>query len=283
MTLRRNLALSALLALAGGCSDRAAAPTVTQAPGDDVGYEDDVDVVVVDGDSYVVTGEPGSECIEIGGVCVDLASEKGRYCDTPGAQADVIVVDGKVVEVVCYPPPESGVAIETVGVGTDGQTEVPQNQGGTVVTFAPETDGQPISGDVTLQAERIALIGNGVDKTVISGNLTIASNNARVRGLTVNGNVTFASNANNSSLTFAKVKGNLEVNGNNDAVLNVQVFGNVTVNGNDIRLANVLVAGSWTINNAAVCEGNYAFVDGNGDFVIDATERGAPLTCPPGQ
>lgn len=269
--------LSLGLAL-GGCSRDL---VVAQGPGDDVGYDENTDVViVVGGSTWVVSGDGGG-CVELEGVpgCVNLDDLKAERCGSRDAQADIIVVEGKVVDVICYPPKSSGVPIETVAVEGNGTTEVPQNKGHVVVTFAPETDGKVIEGDVKLTGEGLSLIGNGIDKTIIGGNLHLDSNNARVRGLTVNGNVEFKKNSNGSALSFCKIKGNLHIDANNVTVANCLVFGNVQVSGNGVVLVNVGVRGNFDVPTAEVCSGNFAFEDKDGDFVLDSGERGADLTC----
>ena len=45
---------------------------------------------------------------------------------------------------------------------------LPQNASGAVITFDEATDGTPIEDDVTLDAERVVLYGNGPDKTILA-------------------------------------------------------------------------------------------------------------------
>jgi len=278
----RALCCVALMAtLLVGCSDRSVAPTVEQGPGDDVGYDPNKDVVLVGGSTWVITGDaqPG-ECVYVDETCVKIDDVKRQFCGDANAQADIVIVDGKVVDVICYPPKESGVAIDTVTEVKDGQTVLPQNENHTVITFGDETNGKPVKGDVRLDAEQVALIGNGIDKTIIDGNLTIASNNAKVRGLTVTGNVVFESNANGATIAFVKVKGNLEIDSNDVTVLGCIVFGNLTCSGNNASLLSNGVGGALSVTGTVTaCQDNYAFADANGNFLVDPVEKGAPLTC----
>ena len=279
----RALCCVALMAtLLVGCGDRSVAPpTVEQGPGDDVGYDPNKDVVLVGGSTWVITGDaqPG-ECVYVDETCVKIDDVKRQFCGDANAQADIVIVDGKVVDVICYPPKESGVAIDTVTEVKDGQTVLPQNENHTVITFGDETNGKPVKGDVRLDAEQVALIGNGIDKTIIDGNLTIASNNAKVRGLTVTGNVVFESNANGATIAFVKVKGNLEIDSNDVTVLGCIVFGNLTCSGNNASLLSNGVGGQLSVTGTVTaCQDNYAFADANGNFLVDPVEKGAPLTC----
>ncbi len=252
-------------------------PLVERGPGDDVGYRPGfVDVVVLDDGTFIVTGDTGGECVMVEGQCIDLDQLKEQECGSADAQADIVMVDGEVVEVICYPPADSGVSIEEVAV--DG--EVPQNANGAVITFDPGTDGIPIEGDVRLDAERVALIGNGMDNTIIKGNLILDSNNARVRGVTVEGNVIFDKNSNGASIAFSRIRGNLEINANSVSVLGCHIYGNLDVKGNNEILINNGVSGNLTLSGSVdTCDGNFAFVDGNEDEVIDPVEVGVDLSC----
>jgi hypothetical protein len=290
-TIDRNARLAVVVlcgALAAtACGSSSTVPVVEEGtlgpggPADDVGYRPNTDVVVVGGMGYVVTNGVGEECVQIGDQCMSLGQIKQEHCGDADAQADIVMAEGKVIDVICYPPQDSGVSIHEAGKTTEGTVEVPQNANNTVITFDETTNGVAVQGNVDLKSENIALIGNGVDKTIIDGNLHLDSNNAHVRGLTVNGNVTFDKNSNGATLAFCKIKGNLEIKANNMSVIACQVFGNVKVEGNSTVLVEVGVGGEWSVTSALVCEGNYAFADGDGNFDVVPAELGADLTCQP--
>lgn len=276
------LTIVASLATLVGCSDSEDAPGVTSSvqvergEGDDTPYGEGHDVVVTDQGTYIVTGDADEgECVQIEDDCVDLSET--RYCDEEGAQVDFIVVDGEVVDAICYPPPEDGTSIEEVVRGEDGTAQVPQNQSGAVVVFDEETDGEPIKGDVVVDAERTSIYGNGVDATILDGDLMVASNNSRVRGVTITGDVTYANNSNNSALAFCEVQGNLTVASNSATLLDCQVFGDVTVTGNDATLINIGVGGAWEPGSFEICDGCYSFTDEDEDFEVTDEERGDVL------
>lgn len=283
----RAVVVVALAVAAAACSSSSTVPVVEEGtlgpggPADDVGYRPNTDVVVVGGMGYVVHDGVGDDCVPIGDQCLSLGEIKQQHCGDPDAQADIVMVEGEVVDVICYPPQDSGVSIHEAGTTTEGTVEVPQNANNTVVTFDETTDGVPVEGNVSMVSENIALIGNGVDKTIIDGNLYLDSNNAHVRGLTVNGNLTFDKNCNNATLAFCKVKGNLEIKANSVSVVACQVFGNVHVEGNNTVLVEVGVGGEWHVSSALVCDGNYAFADANGDFDVAPGELGEDLSCAP--
>jgi len=271
-----------LFALSISCSDeRAVSVEAKQGPADDVGYKPgEDDVVIADATTWVVSGASAADCVTIGTECLQIQTIKEEQCGDPNAQVDIIWIDGKATEVVCYPPPSQGVTVEEVIVSSDGQSEIPQNSPNKVVTFPESSDGVPIKEDLTLNAEQIVIIGNGVDKTILDGNVTIASNNSKLRGLTINGNVTFEQNSNNSVLSFCKIKGNLVVNSNDVTIFNCEIFGNVEINGNNSLLLNMGVGGELKIEgNTSLCENNYSFSDPNSDFIIAESEKGAPLDC----
>ena len=276
-----------MVALQGcGPDETASGYSVTEGAGDDTDYGDDTDVIITPGgpgdDQFIVSGTSNGEddCVTVEDACVSIDEAKGRYCDEDGAQADIILdEDGEVIEVICYPPPESGAPLEEVAVGEDGTTQVPQNTSGAVIVFDEETDGEPIEGDIALDAERVSFFGNGVDKTIIDGNLAIASNNARARGLTVTGDLSVAKNSNNNAITFCKILGSATVEGNSMSLVNCQVFGDVNVNGNDATLVNVGVQGEWNVNAGSNCQGCYSFADEDDDGLVAEGELGDPLTC----
>ncbi len=275
------LLLSSLLYLfAFACSEDEAgrAYTVEKAPGDEVAYGDGATVVIVDGESYVITGEAGDACVQIGEECIDINDARDR-CNKEGAQLDIVVVDGEIVQVTCYPPKSEGQLVEEVTVEEDGTTTVPQNLSHTVVVFDESTNGEPIEGDLDFTAENLTIYGNGIDKTLIAGDIRIESNNSVIRSLTVFGNVTYTNNANNSSLSFCKIYGDLTIVANGVTVVSCQVFGNVTVTGTNAKLIGVGVGGEWAVRTSAYCSGCYGFADENEDHVVTEDEVGDPLLC----
>ncbi len=271
--------MSASLFVACGSDDSAGSVQVVAAPGDEQGYVGDgTAVVVINDETYVVTGDANGECVEIDGVCVDLDGAQGQHCKEEGAQMDVLVVDGEVVEVICYPPAE-GTTIEDVQVDGDGNAEVPQNSSGAVIVFDESTDGEPIVGDVNMEAERVTLYGNGVDVTIIDGDVRMESNNSRVRALTITGNLSYTQNSNNSAASFCKIHGNLVVESNDFVATSCQVFGNVEISGNHPTLLNIGVGGEWTVADGALCDGCYSFDDADEDFMVADGEVGDEVLC----
>ncbi len=289
MHTRTTLILTTALLIV--CSSAACGPdetasgySVTEGAGDDTNYGDNTDVVITPGgtqdDQFIVSGEPDGNCVQIEDACVEIDEAKGRYCDQDGAQADIILDEnGEVLEVVCYPPPESGAPLEEVSVSEDGTVNVPQNASGSVIVFDETTNGEPLEGDITLDAERVSFFGNGVDETIIDGNLSFASNNARARGLTITGDLSVAKNSNNNAITFCKVHGSVDVQGNGMRLVNCQVFGDVSVAGNGATLVNIGVQGEWDVNSGASCHGCYSFEDEDEDFIVLEEEQGDPLSC----
>lgn len=285
-SLKLCLVLTTLATLIA-CGEEEPAPkawSVREAPGEDVAFEDDATSVIITAgrtqdDTLVVSGDPGQDCVLVDTECISIEEAKGRYCDKDGAKADVIVAEGQVVDVICYPPPDSGVPIEEVTTSADGKIALPQNASGAVITFDEATDGTPIEGDVTLDAERVVLYGNGPDKTIFAKDVTVASNNARVRGVTVQGKLSFSKNSNNSTLAFTRVYGDLKVESNGFSAVNVEVFGDVKITGNDASVTNIGVQGSWELPSGAACYGCYSFSDEDEDYIIADEEVGDAL-CP---
>ena len=279
----RSYAWVMSLALVAGCSDSGAPPLViTERPADDVGYQPGVADTVISGDKeFVVEGQLPADCVKVGAECVAIAQLKAERCGSADAQADIVLVEGQVVEVICYPPLSDGQPLEQAGISTDGQVEIPQNANGTVITFPPATDGKETDGAVSLQGERMAVIGNGVDQTTIGGNLVVASNNAKIRGLTVKGNLVIEKNANNVSIAFVRVLGNVVIDGNDALVVRADVYGNLHLTGNNGSLRALYIAGQLQVDGGgSECTDLYAFADANEDYTLAPTEVGAALSCP---
>lgn len=276
-----KVALAATL-LCTACGDDGAPAggqvTAVEAPGEAVAYGDDQQVIITDDATYVTDDDPAG-CVQVVQDCIDVAGSDERYCE-PGAQMDVIVVDGEIVSVICYPPDDGGTEITEIAVEGEGTTEIPQNDNGAVVVFDESTNGEPIEGDLKIDAERLILYGNGADNTVIDGNLTLASNNSRVRGLRVTGNLKIESNANNSALSFLVIEGNLDIDANNVTIASVVVHGNVNVKANGTVLVDVQCGGEWKIDGSdTVCDGTWAFDDANDDLEVTDDEIGDELLC----
>jgi hypothetical protein len=214
-------------------------------------YEDGA-TTVIGGDENVpvASGQVNDEgCLQITAeTCTEVARE-GKYCKTDEGPADAIVVDGVIVEVVCYEDTD----------GSSGPTkvigDVPQQDNGAVITFDPSTDGKPIAGDVVVDGNNVTIYGNGPDNSIIDGNLTITGNNARVRGVRVTGDLLITLNT--AAVVFSVIEGNVRMETNNSLLAECEVYGNVEVPGNNCILVNNRVGGQWNIGGqGAICDGN---------------------------
>jgi len=218
---------------------------------------------------------PG-DCVEIGAQCVVV--EGGDFCERDGGPSDAIVVDGEVVEVVCYPPPKDGAPEVVVDADQDGDLDVPQNANNTTVTFDEATDGAPIEGDITIDGNNVAIYGNGPENTIIQGDVVLDGNNVRLRGLTIDGNLTITKN--NQAAVLVVVTGDVRIEGNNDVFTASDVYGNLTVTQNNVVLVQNRVQGAFdAAGGNATCTANQAFTDENQDGAITEAELGDALTC----
>ena len=189
-----------------------------------------------------------------------------------------LVVDGKVVEIVCYPPANEAGDEDTFEVVGSGNIDIPQNANNTTVTFGDDTNGETIEGDLVIDGNNVAVYGNGVDETVLHGNVVLDGNNVRLRGLTIDGDLTLAKN--NLAAVFVVVTGNVIITGNNSVFAGSAVFGDVTINGNNTIFVQNHIAGALTSpGTTEICEDNRAFDDANDDGVIGETELGDALSC----
>jgi hypothetical protein len=219
------------------------------------------------------------DCVTVGSTCVDTSSgaNGSQFCQggPSGGPVDSIVVDGKVVTTVCYPPGKDG---KTTVVSGNGNVNVPHNANNTTVTFDPQTDGNKITGDVNVDGNNVAIYGDGADKTILDGNVTLSGNNARIRGLTITGDLILQSN--NTAAVLVKVLGNVQVLGNNDVFTAGDVFKNVSVTKNNVVLVSNRAQGTWSAAGGnADCVDNKAFTDTNKDDIVEASEVGADLQC----
>lgn len=283
--------LSALSVSLSGCGEDtpagASAVKVEKGPGEDVVYDTNQSVVVVNGETYIITNDDQAEgCIQIEDQCVDIGDAKGKFCEE-GAQADMVVVDGEVVGLICYPPPEEAKEVIEITPDSNGSLDVPQNANGSVITFSEDTNGTPFVGDLTIDAERAVIFGNGPGETIIEGHVTLSSNNARVRGVTITGDLNLSFN--NVAVAFCEVQGNFTATGNGFRAIDCQVFGDVTVTGNNGILSNIGVQGKWEVTGSGtICDGCYSFEDKNNNKKYENTpddddttndERTGDLTC----
>lgn len=236
-------------------------------------------------DSVIITGEatyvgptevvPEEGELTVGDETIDTT--EGKFCSDAEAKMDVIVVDGEVVDVICYPPPTEENMTEVVA-DKQGDTEVPQNANDTVIVFDEATDGKIIEGDISVDGNNVAIYGNGPENTIIEGDLVLNGNNARVRGVRIKGNVIM--DLNNIALLFCVVEGNIEVRDNNVTIAATDVMGNLIVTGNNAVLVQNRVQGNLEMEGKeSYCDGNLAFEDKDSDLTVDDNEIGDPINC----
>ncbi|MBI2377422.1 MAG: hypothetical protein HYV07_25700 [Deltaproteobacteria bacterium] len=284
--MNRWIASGCVAASLWGCSDE---PTATLAARDEP-YEpwSEENTTVIGGNTTGNAPEPGfvatgqvtaAGCLQVTDAsCVEFERE-GRYCTTDSGPVDVIRNGDSVVEVVCYEDTD-GTAGSTVVVDgdSDGAIDVPQQKNGSVLTFDPSSDGKPVAGNVTVDANNVTIYGNGPANSIIDGNLVITGNNARIRGVRVTGNVVF--DLNTGALVLSVVEGNIHVGSNNVLLAENDVFGNVEVSGNNAILIGNDVSGNWQISGQnPVCSENFAFADADENGSVEDSERGNALTC----
>ena len=241
-------------------------------------------------ESPVLVGAPAGDVSEgeIGEVCVDEGrcevpdAEASSFCEREGGPVDLIYVDGKVVETICYPPADDPKRpTEVVASTKPGDVEVVQNANKTTVTFDPATDGMPIEGNISVDGNNVAIYGNGPDNTVLDGDVTLDGNNARMRGLTITGDLILKKN--NVAVVLCRILGNvrLEAQSTNGSVFaQNEIWGDFTSGSNGNVIVANSVLGKWAhTGNGNTCDGNHLFADADGDESIDDDERGALLSC----
>ncbi len=249
--------------------------------------DEESEVVVIHGDdgSYVFEDDEFDEgTLEVDGKDVDINEEMedDPVCKQENAQIDLIVVEGEIVDIICYLPPEDvGEDDNYTEVTGDGDMSIPQNDNNKVIIFDESTDGEWIEGDLTLDSNNGAIYGNGRDNTIIDGNVTLDGNNPILRAVTITGDLTIVKN--NAAVLFCRVLGNVYVVQNNVTIAETEIFGNLdfdTNSSNNAVLVNNYIAGDWNINGSGhICSGNKLFVDDDVNEKVSDEELGDPLIC----
>lgn len=235
---------------------------------------------------YVALPKGEGECVPVSdNLCVPMDATGSDWCSgtDEGGPIDIIMVDGEVEEVVCYPPDSINNKPEViVDTGAAGDLEILKTGSGTAVTFDPSTNGDPIVMDLNIEGNQVSVYGNGPENTIIDGDVTIDGNNVRLRGLTITGDLSISRNR--SSVILCRVLGDVSIttnNTNNSVFADNDVFGSFTCTSNQNLLAGNDVAGSWEVSsNNNTCANNSAFTDDNDNDLVDDSERGEALTCP---
>jgi hypothetical protein len=231
-----------------------------------------------------VSGPNGEgECVQVSSNLCVPAESTGEWCEREGGPFDVVIVDGQVVEVICYPPATSeDRPVEHIDGATQGDIDVAQTANRTVVVFNEETDGVPIVADLSIAGNNVSIYGNGADKTIIDGDVALDGNNVRLRGITITGDLIITNN--HAAVVLCKVLGNVVLQGestNGSVFVENDVFGNFVQSSNNNTITGNDVMGEWTIEGQNItCDANHAFADANQNQICEDEERGDLLACP---
>lgn len=269
----RNLSVITLLILS--CGPKKLPARLVDQPYQTYGGAEVVAIGTTASGGSVSTSDFNGTCVDVADNSCIAATRTGTYCDgVTSGPADVIVVNGKAVQTVCYPSPANSTKPVVVSDPTQ-VTTVLKTANGTAITFDPSTDGKEIQGPLTIDANDVSIYGNGPDKTIINGDVILAKNNARLRGVRIKGNliITF----NDTSVVLCEIDGNVQSEKNNLLFASNTVFGNVQLSGNGDQLYYNKVQGDFTAKGT--CDLNQSFADANHDFVVQAAEIGAALVC----
>lgn len=201
----------------------------------------------------------------------------GTFCEMEGAYADVVLVDGEIAHTVCFPPRRPAVRIAAAIEDAPEGALIGEDHPGMIVSLTPEEGQapQPFAQDLQIEAERTVIIGDGVEHSVIDGDLTVDGPNARLRSLTLTGDLNL--NAPGAAATACRVYGDLNLNAPNATLLSCEILGSVTgsLPMTQAVLINVGVAGRFDLGETQLCDGCYSFeADGPEDL---PAEPGAPV------
>ncbi len=283
-----QLALAGSMTLALGC--QATSIGTTSDPYAD--YEDENAVVIgaeVDenGDPiYVGAASDETDCVPVSdNLCVPIDTEGSEWCtgNAEGGPIDIIMVDGEVAEVICYPPDSINDKPEViVDAESSEDIDLLKNGSGTAITFDESTDGEPIVIDLNIEGNQVSIYGNGPENTIIDGDVTIDGNNVRLRGVTITGDLEISRNQ--TSVILCRVLGNVSIttnNTNNSVFVDNDVFGGFLCTSNQNLISGNDVGNTWEVtSDNNTCANNSAFVDDNGDEWVSADERTDLLECP---
>lgn len=276
----------ALASLAVGCG----APEIGTTDNPFEEYEEENAVVIgieegAEEATYVGTPSDETDCVPVSdNLCVPIDTEGSDWCTGSDADGpiDIIMVDGEVVEVICYPPDSINEKPEVIiDTESEGDVEILENGSGTAITFDESTNGEPIVMDVNIEGNQVSVYGNGPENTIIDGDVTIDGNNVRLRGVTITGNLSIS--LNRSSVVLCRVLGDVSIttnNTNNSVFVDNDVFGNFLCTSNQNLLTGNDVAGEWEVtSNNNTCANNFAFTDEDEDEWVGDDERGDALLC----
>jgi hypothetical protein len=233
---------------------------------------DSHDTRVIDGDRQVseIPSPIGDRCIDVEtGVCIKPQEQCGANA------ADVVLAaDGKLLEIICYPP---AATLSVEELETKGGA-IAQNQNNSVLALDNANDGVDVRGDIAVDANNVVIYGEDPATSVVGGDVNVDGNNIIVRGVSIQGDVTI--DANNATFFHCVVEGNVTVTGNNAVFVGCDVFGTIKITGHNAHVAgNHVVGGVVDDGKNTRCEDNRAAQDRNADRVLVESELGAALSC----
>lgn len=212
--------------------------------------------------------------------CVDPGEGSGPHCEAGPAEVYAVIEGDEVVARFCAPNGEGAASLAEREGERDGENDE-HGEGalrlGNEDNKATFTLGEErASGPVTLAGARVTLLGQGADVSVISGDVRLEGNSARLLRVTVEGDLEIEGNG--AALAEVRVNGEVKVKGNNAILLAVEILGPLKVEGNNTALFGVGVAGEARFErDAAQCVGCYSFEDRDQDGRPSEAERGEPL------
>ncbi|MEK7703422.1 MAG: hypothetical protein AAB426_00575, partial [Myxococcota bacterium] len=110
------------------------------------------------GDTRLTVSTDGGDCVLVSDtICVPVDTTGSTWCEREGGPVDVVIVDGEVVEVICYPPAD-GDRVEHVD-STTGDIDLVQSANRTAVVFNDETNGTPLVGDISVDGNNVSIYG----------------------------------------------------------------------------------------------------------------------------
>jgi len=205
-------------------------------------------------------------CAGTSGVGCGEAERSGKHCKNNKGPADVIVVDGKVVRVVCYGEPKGKVIVD----GEFGKIEKQD----VLVTFAPGT--RDFKGKVDVKGDRAVIFGNGPERTIIHGEVHLHGHDCRLRGVTIHGKLKL--HGDRCSAISVVVHGKLEVHGHDVVLSNVIALDDLKSKDDRLTAFRLFVDGKLDIKKKDhTCVDSFFFADRNDNGLVEPTELGDTL------
>ena len=191
--------------------------------------------------------------------------------------ADVVVVSGSTVAVVCYPT-----NVQRVFTPVSGQSLNINAGSSSIAVDLSNLPNDTFVGDININsAADASIFGSTSTPTVVRGNINLHAGDVRLFNLIVEGDVSFNRNRTGPAIVDTIVRGNLNVHVHDFIAVRTDVFGDFNVNRARSTIASVGYGQNTNIHGAPrFCRDLRSFIDSNRNGLVDPAERSQQDDCP---